>query len=202
MKKFGLSLLSLVPALFLIVAVYPSIQASAYQVMPVVLGILAYSFMLNALFLASRPNWVSRWLGMTVIYRGHMAMGIGTVVLAILHKSFTLTQEVHFTTMVGFFGLVLLVVIGLFSMLFLNGDLKAHVAWIRQLNRKLAGVLPHRRVMVVHRLNLVAILLIFCHVSSMAVFRQNVLFYVSFVLLTLVAVISFIHRKVKVSRVN
>ena len=93
-------------------------------------------------------------------------------------------------------------VIGLFSMLFLNGDLKAHVAWIRQLNRKLAGVLPHRRVMVVHRLNLVAILLIFCHVSSMAVFRQNVLFYVSFVLLTLVAVISFIHRKVKVSRVN
>ena len=195
MKKIILPIMGFIPPLILIFSISTHVQNSDYAMNTIVLGLLAYSFMLNALYLASKPKWIDNLVGLQNNYLFHIITGIGSVFFAIVHK--VVSQASGVTQATGYVALILLILIATFSMPFLNGYLKAHFSVLRKFNKKMASILPHEKIIYIHRLNLVVIILAFIHVSSMTFFRDNILFYFLFCLYTLLAIGSFIFNKIR-----
>ncbi|MCJ2387265.1 hypothetical protein HZI58_09225 [Pediococcus acidilactici] len=197
-RKLTLAVICLIPSIVLIAIFLLTSKHIPYAMDTIVLGILAYSCMLNAVYLASKPKWIDRLIGLQNGYIFHIFLGSSAIILALGHK---LVSTAHGVTQItGYAGLIILVLIAVFSMPLLNGYLKASVAAVRKLNQKVAKFLPHEGIVNVHRLNLLVVLIAFTHVSSMTFFRSNLLFYSLFVVYTLGAVGSFIFNKVREKR--
>lgn len=195
MKKISLILLTLVPPILLLFLFF-QIPNVPYQTNTVISGIFAYSFILNALYLSSKPKWIDRLIGLQNGYLIHIIMGTSAVLLALAHNLISSASN-ELTKRTGTAGFLLLVGIALFSTPFLNGYLKIiHSAFIK-INQKFAKLLPRKTVQTIHRLNVLVVLLIFIHVSSMSFFREHLLFYFVFTGYTLLSVGSFIANKIR-----
>ncbi|KAB7789930.1 ferric reductase [Bifidobacterium leontopitheci] len=127
------------------------------------LGVVAYTWMLAAVYLACRPRWVDRTIGLPTMYMIHGILAILAIALAMAHQ-FLLPGAGELIGLTGHTGLYLFTAVAVWSLVFMAGWLTARVRWLAAVKHALERAFRHELSVWLHRLNLVAIALIVVHV--------------------------------------
>lgn len=137
---------------------------SAWHILAADLGLAAYVWWLAALALATRPRWLEQLIGLPSLYFLHGILGVAALLAAGLHVLFSTTFHPSIRG-TGMWAWYIELVSVIYAIVFLSGWLVDRLSWARKMKRALNRVFTHEVTMWIHRLNLVAILLITIHVS-------------------------------------
>ncbi|WP_155286338.1 FAD-binding oxidoreductase [Lacticaseibacillus zhaodongensis] len=126
-------------------------------------GNIAYVWFLAAIYLATRPQWLDRLIGLPSIYMVHGCLSIVAIVVAVLHKIHT--NSFGLIRLTGDIALVLFIAMMLYSLVFMAGWLTSRIPLLARLKHLLEGTFKHEFSVWLHRLNLIAVALVFVHVQ-------------------------------------
>lgn len=126
-------------------------------------GIIAYTWMLFAIYLSTKPKWLDRLVGLPEMYMVHGMLSIAAIVLAYLHKSGTVSTGWIKTT--GDWAFDLFLGLMIYSLIFMAGWLTNRVPILKKIKRSLEKIFKHELSIWIHRLNIVAVVLVFIHVQ-------------------------------------
>lgn len=174
---FGLTLILPLPLILLLN--YGLVETPA-NLLIYDLGVIAYVWWLEDVYLATRPKWVERLLGLPGSYFIHGLLGILALLLATLHKfnAFSMFPLIKETGNYAWY--IMLFVVGS-AVIFLSG-------WLTDRSRLFARfkrfcerhLIKHQLSVWIHRLVFVAIILVWFHVQLIPrignIFWFNVLF--------------------------
>lgn len=138
----------------------PAAYADEFQA--IYFGAIAYAWMLVAIYLSTRPKWLDRLIGLPNIYLIHGMMSIAAVFLAYLHQS--QTESMGWIKTTGDWAYWLLLSLLGYSLIFMAGWLSSRVKIVQLVKSWLAPLFKHEVSIWIHRLNLVATVLVFIHV--------------------------------------
>ncbi|MGM9905779.1 iron reductase [Lactobacillus sp.] len=144
------------------------------------LGIAAYVWWLAIVFLATRPKWLEKRLGLPVMYALHGMLGIAALLAVTVHK-LDLSSFHAIIRNTGNFAWGLEIVLILLAVVFLSGWLSNRIVFFDSLKKKL----PHQLSLWLHRLNFAVIGLIWLHVQVIPRIRNLPYFTLVFNLYTL-----------------
>ncbi|MEJ6400874.1 FAD-binding oxidoreductase [Nicoliella lavandulae] len=196
--------LSWLVAIFLIP--FPFVQTLSAGLPPIyngtktmiLFGTIAYSWMLLAMYISTRPKWSDRLIGLPNAYMIHGIVSLAVIVLAYLHKS-----NLHSSGLIkltGDWAIYLFIGLALYSMIFMAGWLTSRVPFLMWIKRSLEHVFKHEVSVILHRLNVVATGLVFIHVLLIPYIRQIVPFTILFVGASLFVfgsyAFTFIHKQI------
>lgn len=161
----------LVWAVILFVLPLPLIQALALglprlyasEAFAIQLGSIAYVWWLAAVYLATRPRWLDRLIGLPSLYLIHGMLSLFALALAYLHKS--QTSSFGWVKRTGDWAFDLFLALAVYSLVFLAGWLTSRSRLLTQLKHRLERLFHHELSVWLHRLNLVALALVFLHVQ-------------------------------------
>lgn len=157
--------------ILLFVVPLPLIQAltldlpSAYasESLAIQWGSIAYVWFLVVIYLSTRPKWLDRLIGLPNIYFIHGTLSLLAIGMAYLHK--TGTQSFGLIRQTGDWAFDLFIGLMGYSLIFMAGWLTNRSRLLRQLKHTLERFFHHELSIWLHRLNLVAVLLVFVHVQ-------------------------------------
>ncbi|KAB7786992.1 hypothetical protein [Bifidobacterium cebidarum] len=149
------------PFLATLVAGFPALYSRS--MFGAEIGVIAYTWMLTAVYLACRPRWVDRTVGLPHMYMIHGVLAILAIVLAFLHQAL-LPGAGELIGLTGHLGLYLFMAVAVWSLVFMAGWLTARVPVLARAKRALEQIFHHEMSVWLHRLNIVAIVLIVIHV--------------------------------------
>lgn len=161
----------LVWAVILFVLPLPLIQTLAnglpaiynQEALAIQVGSIAYVWFLASIYLSTRPKWLDRLIGLPSIYFIHGMLSIFAIGLAYLHKSGT--QSTGLIKLTGDWAFDLFIGLMLYSLIFMAGWLTNHIPLLAQIKRTLEHLFKHELSVWLHRLNLLAVVLVFIHVQ-------------------------------------
>lgn len=139
----------------------PSIYAS--ESLAIQVGVIAYVWILTAIYLSTRPRWLDRMIGLPGVYLIHGLLSIVAIVLAYLHKSGT--QSAGWIKLTGDWAFDLFLGLMVYSLVFMAGWLTSRVPLLATIKRWLEQLFHHELSVWLHRLNVVAVVLVFIHVQ-------------------------------------
>ncbi|WP_165773820.1 hypothetical protein [Bifidobacterium felsineum] len=149
------------PFLATLVSGFPALYSSS--MFGAEIGVIAYTWMLTAVYLACRPRWVDRTVGLPHMYMIHGVLAILAIAFAFVHQAL-LPGAGELIGLTGHLGLYLFMAVAVWSLVFMAGWLTAHVPVLATIKRALEQVFRHEMSVWLHRLNIVAIVLIVIHV--------------------------------------
>lgn len=164
------------------------------QLLLIAAGVVAYTWWLAAIFLATRPAWVDRLIGLPEMYQIHAGLGFGAIVLAFLHFQNLVSMDAR-VRLTGDWAFYLAVFGLLYASLFLSGILVDRLPLAARLKSRLQHVFQHTLSVWIHRLNLVVVGLIWLHVHLIPLINQQFSFMALFDLLTLAVFGAYAHQK-------
>lgn len=128
---------------------------------PIALGIIAYVWMLEAVYLSCRPRWLDRLIGLPNIYMMHGVLGMLALVLAAFHRAdlpaFGLAKTYG---NIAFWLLFAVVVLAVIFMARWIADAIPPIGWLK---RQLERVFRHEINVWLHRIILIAVVLVCAH---------------------------------------
>jgi predicted ferric reductase len=145
------------------------------QQLPVALGLLAFALAVTDIFIALRPKKLERAVGLPFMYSIHGTMAIVLMTAAIAHAGGELHAQKDFAVMpavtpTGFMAMALLVLAALTGLFILSNTF---VKKSRVLKRWKETVFKREAGLWVHRLSVLAVLVIFVHMMSVEFVRSN-----------------------------
>lgn len=153
-------------------------------------GTIAYVWLLTAIYLASRPGWLDRLVGLPTTYMVHGIMGLLAIILALVHK--LQLSSIGWIKRTGDWALYLLIGLAVYALVFMAGWLTSRVGWLAKLKHQLEHLFRHEISIWLHRLNLVAVLLVFIHVLLIDYIRNMRGYLAVFLLYTVVALGAYV----------
>lgn len=190
-----LSALFILPLPFLYTYVNGIQSGFESQKLGVSYGIIAYVWMLLAIYIGTRPRWVDRYIGVPAAYMIHGILSLVAILFSFFHKnmnpSFGLIQQT------GNMAFMIFLSLAVYSTVFMAGWLTNRVPALHQLKRKLETVFKHEVSIWLHRLNIVATVLIFIHVQLIDYIRSNVAFMLVFYSVSIFVFGSYLYSKIK-----
>lgn len=158
------------------------------------LSLFAYVWWLIIVYLAMRPKWLEKYLGLPSIYFLHAILGVMAIIAAFLHQNtlFSMHPLIKRTGLLAFYLAIFLL---LYAVIFLSGWLVDRLPFMREFKEKCKNSLSHQVTLWLHRLNFLVIALIFIHVHLIP--RINCLsqFMLFFDLYTLAALAAYAYKK-------
>lgn len=133
------------------------------EALPIQAGSIAYVWFLAAIYLATRPHWLDRLIGLPSIYMIHGCLSIFAIALAFLHKVSIQSGGLIKTT--GDAALYIFSALMLYSLVFMASWLTSRIPLLNWLKRQLETTFRHEFSVWLHRLNLIAVILVFIHVQ-------------------------------------
>ncbi|MDG3132945.1 FAD-binding oxidoreductase [Streptococcus suis] len=158
-------------------------------------GIIAYVWMLLAIYIGTKPKWLDRLIGLPAAYMLHGILSSVAIVLAFMHKN--LSPSYGLVALTGNIAFILFLSLALYSMIFMAGWLTSRIPLLAKLKRQLEIVFKHEISIWLHRLNLIATFLIFIHVQLIGYIRENLAFMAIFYFTSLFVFASYILAKCK-----
>ncbi len=104
-------------------------------------GIIAYVWMLLAIYIGTKPKWLDRLIGLPAAYMIHGILSLVAILLAFMHKSLSPSYGLISTT--GDLAFNIFLGIGLYSMIFMAGWLTSRVPFLLTIKRYLEKVFKH-----------------------------------------------------------
>lgn len=158
-------------------------------------GIVAYVWMLLAIYISTRPKWLDRLIGLPAAYMIHGILSLVAIFLALFHKSVSPSDGL--IQMTGNIAFNLYLSVGLYSMIFMAGWLTSRVPLLAQIKRSLEKIFKHEISLWLHRLNILATLLVFFHIQLIPYVRSNKPFMLLIYLATVFVFASYFWAKFK-----
>lgn len=159
-------------------------------------GVIAYVWWLVAIWLSTRPRWLTQLLGMPTVYLLHGLLGVFAIGLATIHKflSFSMFPLIKDTGNIAWYLEIFLII---YAILFLSGWLVDRVALLRHVKGLLERHLfKHQVSLWIHRLNWVVVALIWLHVQLIS--RLDIpAFRLVFNLYTLMTILVYLWWKIR-----
>lgn len=146
------------------VAVLAVFIAPVYREMmmtPITLGIIAYVWMLESVYLSCRPHWLDRLIGLPHMYVMHGTLGMMALLLAALHRVDLPAYGLPKT--LGDIAFWLMVVLAILALMFMARPVADRVPPIGWLRRKLEHTFRHEFTVWLHRILLVAVICAWAH---------------------------------------
>lgn len=170
----------------------------AGQQLPVALGLLAFSLALTEVFIALRPKYFERKIGLPLMYSIHGFMAIVLIIVAIVHIGIELNVQKDFAVLqfplpMGIVAMVFLVLTTLTGMFILS---KTFIQKSRTFMHLKENVFKRELGLWVHRLSVLAVLAIFIHMMSVGFVRSNIVLSVLSGLYVILAVGGYLTSKV------
>lgn len=170
-------------------AVYASMKPSIAN------GIVAYVWLLLAIYIGTKPKWLDRLIGLPAAYMIHGILSLVAIILAFMHKSMLPSAGLVKNT--GDWAFALLLGLALYSMVFMAGWLTSRVPLLAKIKRSLEKMFKHEISVWLHRLNLLAVFLIFVHVQLIDYIASISSFMILFNLATAFVFICYLWAKFK-----
>lgn len=149
-------------------------------------GLIAYTWMLAVIYLATKPKWLDKRIGLPDMYLVHGMLSIFGLHLAWLHKY--LSPSAGWIKTSGDFSLYVFTGLIVYSLFFLGGWFTSRVKIAAFIKKSLEKIFKHEVSVWLHRLNIVATLVVYIHVWLIDYLRTLPLF---FFLLTLYTILTF-----------
>lgn len=165
------------------------------QKLGVAYGIVAYVWMLLAIYISTRPRWLDRFIGLPAAYMIHGILSLVAIIFSFFHKS--MNPSFGLVQLTGNLAFMIFASLGLYSMIFMAGWLTSRVPFLAKIKRQLETVFRHEVSIWLHRLNILATLLIFIHVQLISYIRSNLPFMAVFYLASLFVFVSYFYSRLK-----
>lgn len=149
-------------------------------------GVFAYTWMLAAIFLATQPKWLDRLIGLPDMYIIHGVTAIFALVFMYLHDNFLISAGAIALT--GQISLYMFTAIIVYSLVFMAGWLTSRISFLMTIKKGLEKIFKHELSMWIHRLNILATILIYVHIVLIPYIRSITSF---FILVTLYTIVTF-----------
>lgn len=169
----------------------PSIYQSEYRA--IYYGTIAYVWMLFAVYLSTKPKWLDRLIGLPEMYMVHGILSIAAIVLAYLHKQGAPSTGWIKTT--GDWAFDLFWGLMIYSLIFMAGWLTNRVPILKAIKHQLERIFKHELSVWIHRLNIVALVLVFIHVELISYITAIKPFIYLFDAASLVVLICYLSSK-------
>jgi predicted ferric reductase len=156
-------------------------------------GMIAYCWLLTAIMLSTRPRWLDRLIGLPNIYMIHGILSLAAIALAAMHRNALPSNGLIALT--GNTAFWIFVIIAVWSMVFMAGWLTARVPILARIKNFLERIFRHEFSVWLHRLNLVAVTLIFIHVQLIPIVNTIRPFMIAFDALSLITALLYIRSK-------
>ncbi|MCH9276801.1 ferric reductase [Bifidobacterium amazonense] len=154
--------LAVVPAPFVatMAAFIRPVYRTAFMT-PIALGVIAYVWMLEAVYLSCRPRWLDRLIGLPNIYMMHGVLGMLALILAAFHRAdLPAFGPAKMYGNLAFWLLLAVVVLAVIFMARWIADLIPPIGWLK---RQLERVFRHEINVWLHRIILIAVVLVCLH---------------------------------------
>lgn len=162
------------------------------------LGSVAYVWFLVAIYLSTRPKWLDRLIGLPSIYMIHGILSLVAILLAYLHKS--LSSSNGLIKLTGDWAFNIFIAIMLYSLVFMAGWLTTRLPIINKIKKWLEKVFKHEISVWLHRVNLIAVILVFIHVQLISYITAIKPYITLFDIYSLVFATVYLYAKFKNSR--
>lgn len=149
------------------------------------LGLFAYVWMLVAIFLASRPKWLDKIIGLPNMYIIHGVTSVLALILMWLHDNLLSSAGIIETT--GEFSLYLATVIICYSIVFMASWFTNKIPFLAHTKKFLEKTFKHELSIWIHRLNLLVVIVAYVHIVLISYIREITPF---FILVTAYTIIS------------
>lgn len=167
----------------------PAIYSS--EKMAIIFGSIAYSWMLLAIYIGTKPKWLDRLIGLPSAYMLHGILSIAAIVLAYLHK--ISSPSGGLIKLTGDWAFDLFVGLAIYSLVFMAGWLTSRVKPLAMLKKQLSKkIFKHEVSVWIHKLNLVATVLVFIHVMLISYIRAIAPFMFTFYLYSAFVLVAYL----------
>ncbi|WP_412989437.1 iron reductase [Pediococcus siamensis] len=158
-------------------------------------GVIAYAWWLFEVYLATRPLWLDRLIGLPALYLVHSLLGVGALLLAYIHRHylFSMANWIKLTGNTAWYLVIFGVV---YASLFLSGWFVDRLPIVNRIKQKLMFILKHQTSMWIHRLNLIAIVLIWLHVHLIGRITSHLSFMLLFDLYSIAVFSCYAWKKI------
>ncbi|MBY4985979.1 iron reductase [Streptococcus suis] len=161
----------------------------------IALGIVAYVWMLLAIYIGTKPKWLDRLIGLPAAYMIHGILSLVAIYFSFMHKN--LMPSYGLIQQTGNLAFLIFLSLAIYSMVFMAGWLTSRIRFLANLKRKLETTFKHEVSVWLHRLNLLATFLIFVHVQLIDYIRANTSFMAVFYLASGFVFLSYLWAKFK-----
>lgn len=150
---------------------------------PILYGTIAYTWMLLAIYIGTKPKWLDRLIGLPSAYMLHGILSLAAIILAFVHKEETWSNGLIQLT--GDWAFDIFIGLAIYSLVFFSGWLTSRVPSLLWIKKQLEHILKHELSIWIHRLNILATILVFIHVLLIPYIRQIKFFMIVFLIATL-----------------
>lgn len=192
-KKIIFPLIIIVcPLPFITLASYiPNLSIIVSNPLYVYMGIAAYIWMLIAIYLATKPKWLDKILGLPDIYFVHVMITVLSVIIAYIHKWNLASAGI--VKQLGDLGLYIYLGIIVYSLVFMAGWLTSRIHILNKIKKFLEKIFKRKLSIWIHRLNLVATILIYLHIWNIKYISSFTPFMVSITFVSIYVSIAYIN---------
>ncbi|MFZ2846568.1 MAG: FAD-binding oxidoreductase [Lactococcus chungangensis] len=170
-------------------ALYAS-QAPAFM-----FGVIAYVWMLLAIYIGTKPKWIDRLIGLPMAYMIHGILSLVAIILAFLHKEGS--PSAGLIKLTGDYAFYLFVALAIYSLVFMAGWLTSRIRILEVIKKNLEKLFKHELSVWLHRLNVIATILVFIHVQLIDYVRANLSFMILFYAASMFVTASYAWAKLK-----
>lgn len=167
---------------------------SANETIAIYCGAIAYSWMLAVIYLSTKPHWLDRLVGLPNIYQLHGILAIAALCLAWFHKFGS--PSTGLIKQLGDIALIILTGIIGYSILFLASWLSRTFYFLVRFKKNFEKILKHEFSIWLHRLLLIAVILVFIHVQLIDYIRSITSFMIWFDSLSFLTAVAFLQTKI------
>lgn len=202
MKKKLFLLIYLISPLtltYMMAVLNPGLYGSMKSITALLLGMTAYTWLGWQFIFSSRPKWLEKVLGLDFLLRLHGIMALFIILFGFLHGQIKESMYPEsFTTQIGSFSIILMIVISIFSVLIMVQTKLHHLPWIKKIHDFLKNkhILTYESTKKLHNLFVVVMLLVVMHVL-LAIKSQNSFMIFSIIMMPfLLAISHYMYHKV------
>lgn len=159
------------------------------------IGVAAYAWMLAAVVLSVRPRWLDRSVGLPHLYAIHGGIALFAIVAALVHNQ--LSSSTGLVKQTGTMALILLIGLGCWSLVFMSGWLTSRIPVLGRIRSSVERLAHHELSVWLHRLNLVAVLLVFIHVQLITYISSLHWFMVIFDVMTAATLLAYVVGRIR-----
>ncbi|MFT8317685.1 MAG: hypothetical protein ABF651_05350 [Sporolactobacillus sp.] len=173
-----LYLLSPFPAIGITYSVNPTAYQTAKGLLPMVLGSVAYTWLMAELVISARPKFIEKYFGLNHFYRFHAIAAIVAITLSFVHKQLEdtiWTGFLHPARQIGNDALILFIVLAGLSLFFMTSMIIRRLPFLTAFRHYLERkrIVDFNISVWIHNANVIAIVLVFLHVFIISAFYQQ-----------------------------
>ena len=159
-----------------ICATFPEKYTTAVSLVPMVLGCMAFTWLMFQFLISSRPKWIERFIGLDRMFRFHSLVAFLAIVLGLVHRSIR-EETLGESFMTNFGNLALAVFIGIsaLALVFMADLLVRHFRLLAKWRTVLEKneLFRYQIQLLLHNLSILGGVAIFTHVLLSSASRES-----------------------------